>query len=287
MSPVTKIGAACIEAGIDKEENLQLIRRTVEQAAQEGVGLLAFGECALQGYPVGLGRPDLDEYERQRRDAEPVPGPATATLTELAGHYEIELIVGMTELPTEAGSAGLLFNSVVLVGPDGVLAKYRKVHTGGVETSLWSRGDAWVVADSAVGKVGFLICYDLVFPEAARALALEGAELLVLSTAWTSNHIREGYELFTRTRPLENQVFLLSANLAGGPEGPGHYYGHSRIVDPQGQIVAETAGPGIAIAEIDIPDGVRKARARGWWGLTHLANRAPDAYTALSRKPEG
>jgi N-carbamoylputrescine amidase len=287
LSPVTKIGAACIEVGAQKDANLEVIGRYVEQAAQDGIQLLAFGECALQGYPIGLGGSDLDEYDRQRRDAEPVPGPATAVLIELAQRYELELIVGMTELPTDQGSAGLLYNCVVHVTPEGVKAKYRKVHTGGVEACLWSRGDRWVTADSVAGKLGFLICYDLVFPEAARALAVEGAELLVLCTAWTSNHIREGYELFTRSRSLENQVFLMSANLAGGPEGPGRYYGHSRIVDPRGQIIAETKGPGIATAEVDIGEQVRQARARGWWGLTHLANREPASYSALSRKSTG
>ena len=286
MSPLTRIAAACIEAGTDKKENLERIRETVEQAADAGVRLVAFAECAVQGYPVGLGVPELDEYERQRREAETVPGPATELLTELARRHDLELIVGLTELPTEPGSAGQLFNTVVLVGPSGVTAKYRKVHTGGSETCLWNRGDSWVVAESVAGKVGFLICYDLVFPEAARSLALEGAELLVLSTAWTANHIREGYELFTRSRALENQVYLVAANLSGGPDGPGHYYGHSRIVDPHGQVVAETVGPGLAIAELDVAAGVRRARARGWWGLTHLANRVPGTYGTLAGRRE-
>jgi predicted amidohydrolase len=286
VSPVTRIAAACIEAGTDKRENLERIRHTVEAAADAGVQFVAFPECAVQGYPVGLGIPELDEYERQRREAETVPGPATDLLTELARRHDLELIVGLTELPTEPGSAGRLYNTAVLVRPSGVAAKYRKVHTGGSESCLWNRGDSWVVADSVAGKLGFLICYDLAFPEAARSLALEGAELLVLSTAWTANHIREGYELFTRSRALENQVYLVAANLSGGPDGPGHYYGHSRIVDPRGQVVAESVGPGLAMAELDVVAGVREARARGWWGLTHLANRVPDAYATLAGPSE-
>jgi predicted amidohydrolase len=283
MSRPVRIGAACIEVGQDKQSNLDVIRHYCESAASQGVKLLAFGECAVQGYPVGLGQYDLDVYERQRRGAETVPGPVTTQLMEFSQKYELELIVGLTECPTEEGTVGMLFNTVVMVGPDGVIAKYRKVHTGDVEKCLWNRGANWVVADSVAGKLGFLICYDLVFPEAARCLTLEGAELLVMSTAWTSNHIREGYEIFTRSRAFENQVYLLVANLAGGPEGMGHYYGHSRIVDPQGHIIAESEGPGIAVAEVDISDGVLQARARGWWGLSHLANREPRSYNVLSR----
>src|SRR5262245_7236847 len=128
MSRPVRIGAACIEVGQDKESNLDVIRHYCERAASEGVKLLAFGACAVQGYPVGLGQYDLDEYERQRRGAETVPGPVTTQLMEFSQKYELELIVGLNECPTEEGTVGMLFNTVVMVGPDGVIAKYRKIH---------------------------------------------------------------------------------------------------------------------------------------------------------------
>jgi predicted amidohydrolase len=257
----------------------------VGAAAAQAVELLVLPECAVQGYPVGLGGADLELVERQLLDAEPVPGPATERLTELAVRHALELVVGMTERPTEPGSGGRLFNTAVLVGPDGVRARYRKVHTGGVEKCLWSRGERWTVVDSVAGRLGFLICYDLVFPEAARCLALDGAQLLVMPTAWTTDEtpagtFRAGYDLFTRARALENQVFFVSANLVGG-DGP--FHGHSRIVDARGDVIAETEGPGLAVADVDVPTEVLRARARSWFGQVFLNDREPGAYGSLGR----
>lgn len=285
MTRAVKVGAGCIEISSSKSANLAAIELCVREAASQGVELLILPECAVQGYPVGLGGADLDVYERQLREAEPVPGPATERLARLAAEHELELVVGLTERPTEPGSAGRLFNTAVFIGPNGVRARYRKVHTGGVEKCLWSRGADWTVVDSVVGKVGLLICYDLVFPEATRCLALAGAQLLAMSTAWAADTtpegtFREGYELFTRARALENQVFLVSANLVGGEEA---FYGHSRIVDPCGQVIAESEGPGIAVAELDVEAEVLRARAQGWFGQVFLSDREPRAYETLAQ----
>lgn len=283
-----KIGAACIEVSHDAAANLTRLIETADEAAVLGIELLVLPECALQGYPGELGGPALDEYDRQMRSATPVPGPATEALSRAAKQHGMQIVCGLTELPQEAGSAGRLFNSAVLLGPDGVIATYRKIHTGGVEKCLWTRGGEWVVAESVAGRIGLLICYDLVFPEAARCLALAGAEMLVMPTAWANDPspegtFRHGYDLFTRARALENQVYLVSANQVGGP-GPG-FYGHSRIVDPRGQVIAESAGPGIAVAEIDVADGVVDARARSWFGQVFLSDREPAAYGSLVSEP--
>ena len=277
-----RIGAACIEVGKDPNTNLAAIVELVREAAADGIRLLVLPECALQGYPLGLGRPDLDEYHRQLRAAQPVPGPATERLAQAAGEHGIELVLGLTETPLEAGASGLLYNTAVLVDGGGVRARYRKVHTGGVEKCLWNRGGEWVVTPTAAGRIGLLICYDLAFPEAARCLALGGAELLVMPTAWMRSEdptFTRGYDLFTRARALENQVYLVSSNLVGGP-APG-FLGHSRIVDPRGDIVAEVEGHGIASAAIDVAAGVAEARARSWFGQVFLRDREPRAYGGL------
>jgi predicted amidohydrolase len=281
-----RIGAACIEVSSSKAANLDAIEACAREAAERGVRLLILPECAVQGYPLGLGLPDLDQYERQLKGAEPVPGPATELLTGLAVELGLELVVGLTERPTESGSAGKLFNTAVLIGPGGVVVRYRKIHTGGVEKCLWSRGSEWAVADTLAGKLGLLICYDLVFPEAARCLALAGTQLLTMPTAWPNDDteggaLRSGYDLFTRARALENQVYLVSANLVGG-EGKG-FYGHSRIVDPRGEVIAESEGPGIAVADLDLDQQVPEFRARSWFGQVFLNDREPRAYEALAR----
>jgi len=282
MTRSIKIGAACLEASHDKCGNLARIEDCIKQASEHGVHLLVMPEIAIQGYPLGLGSPwaaEVDEYEHQLRNAEPVPGPVTEQLGRLAAKYQLEIVVGLTETPTEPNSAGRLFNTTVLIGTSGLKARYRKIHLGATEKCLWNRGHEWVVTETVAGKAGLLICYDLCFPETARCLALAGAEILIMSTAWPPMPT-EGYDLFTRSRALENQVYLVSANLVGGPQ-PG-FWGHSRIVNPRGEVVAQTEGVGIAMAEIDVQEGIIDARSHGWFGQIFLKDREPSLYTQLT-----
>jgi predicted amidohydrolase len=276
------IAAVSLRPEPDPARNLARICAMAGQQAREGAGLIVFPECAVQGYPLGLGEPDLAQYEHHARFAETIPGPATAALQATLAGSSAVAAVGLTELPDErAGEAGRLYNSIALVGAEGVIARYRKIHTGGVEKCLWNRGDRWVVADSRAGRLGLLICYDLVFPEAARSLALAGAEILVMSTAWANaadETFARGYDLFTRARALENQLFLVSANLVDGPRQG--FYGHSRIVDPAGQVIAEAAGVGVAVASIALRRDLVRFRARSWFGQVFLRDREPSSYAA-------
>jgi predicted amidohydrolase len=275
-----RIAAVSFRPEEEPRHNLGRICTTTRECLRDGAGLIVFPECAVQGYPLGLGKPNLSQYEHHARFAEPIPGPVTEALqAALAGSGAV-VAVGMTEQPDErAREAGRLYNAIALVAADGVIARYRKIHTGGVEKCLWNRGNRWVVADSRAGRLGLLICYDLVFPEAARSLALAGAEILVLSTAW-ANAVEEtfarGYDLFTRSRALENQLFLVSANLVDGP-GVG-FYGHSRIVDPTGHVLAEAVGEGVACAIISLRQDLIRFRARSWFGQVFLRDREPATY---------
>jgi nitrilase len=279
MASTTKVAAACIEVRRDTHANLVAIGETIAEAAAKGARLIVFPECAVQGYPARLGQPDLDEYHYHLRSAETVPGPATELLSRAAAVHGVQVVIGLTETSDAAGEAGRLYNTVVLVGGEGVLARYRKVHTGGVEKCLWNRGREWVVAESVAGRLGLLICYDLVFPEAARSLALGGAQILVTPTAWSKTvdpTFVRGYDLFSRCRALENQMFLISSNLVGG-DGLG-FLGCSRVVNPRGEIVAESQGPGLAIADIDIAADLAEARAKSWLGQVFLKDREPAVY---------
>jgi predicted amidohydrolase len=280
MSATVRVGAACAGFTHDKDANLGVLEDYIRTASSDAVQLLVFPECAVQGYPMKLTQDGYDDHYQQLRDAEPVPGPALERLASLAKEQGVEVVVGLTERPDEPGSSGKVYNSVAFLSDGRVTGRYRKVHTGNVEKTLWSRGEDWTVCDSVAGRLGFLICYDLVFPEAARCLALAGAELLVMSTAWTKGPIEEGYDLFTRARALENQVFLLASNQTGGPDGV--FSGHSRIVSPRGELLAESAGEGIAVADLDVEEGMLDARARGWLGQVFLSDRAPTAYRSLA-----
>jgi predicted amidohydrolase len=274
-----QVAAACIEVRHDTNANLAAIGEMIGEAAARGARLIVFPECAVQGYPAGLGQPDVEEYHYQLRNAETVPGPATEFLSRAAADHGVQVVIGLTETSDAAGEAGHLYNAVVLVGAEGVLARYRKVHTGGVEKCLWNRGRDWIVTDSVAGRLGFLVCYDLVFPEAARSLAVGGAQILVVPTAWGKTvdpTFTRGYDLFSRCRALENQIFLISSNLVGG-DGLG-FLGCSRIVNPRGEIVAESEGPGLAITAIDVAADLPEARAKSWLGQVFLKDREPAAY---------
>lgn len=261
-------------------QNIQQICDITRAALRDGVELIVFPECAVQGYPLNLGTPDLDQYEHHMRHAERIPGPATEAIAQALGDSGAVVVVGLTEGPdAAAGEAGKLFNSVAVVDRAGVIAKYRKVHTGGVEKCLWNRGEDWVVAETRLGRLGLLICYDLVFPESTRSLALAGAEILVMSTAWANAGdptFARGYDLFTRARALENQLFLVSSNLVDGP-GIG-FYGHSRIVGPNGVVLAEAEGAGMAVATITLRADLVSMRSRSWFGQVFLRDRAPATY---------
>ena len=216
----------------------------------------------MQGYPLGLNVPDLDQYEYQP-PTRSVAGKSSQRPTCLVGVQRC--VVGLTERQPGRRSVAVVQHR--RCGRRTVSCEVPKVHTGGVEKCLWTRGHTFETCQLGPHTAGFLICYDLVFPEAARMLALRGAEILLLSTAWARSDdptFARGYDLFTRARALENQVYLVAANLVDGP-GAG-FHGHSRIVDPAGVVLSETAG-GDRVPRSNFLL-ILTARARvGWTGL--------------------
>jgi predicted amidohydrolase len=137
--------------------------------------------------------------------------------------------------------------------------------------------------------MGMMICYDKAFPESARALALDGAQLCVCVSAWpgartnptadlTQDRWKRRFDLFDRARALENQLVWLSANQSGG-FGSLRFVGSAKVVDPGGEILADTGvGAGMAVAELDVAAALATARR----AMGHLRDRRPDAYPPLS-----
>lgn len=284
----TKVAVANMQTRHYKKANLAKIVRLVEEAAAQHADLLVLPECCLQGYPSGTGNHDGDEFVYHYKEAETVPGPSTRAVQEAARDHNLIVIFGMTELAGTLGPGGLLFNSVVTVGRDGVLGVYRKVHTGDLEKQLWQRGTDFPVIDTSIGRIGSLICYDIVFPEAPRTLALRGAEMIAMSTAWApsspSNRAFErGYDLLTCCRALENQVWLVVAAQTGtDPDSGAEYLGCSRVVSPTGEVILDLGSDeGLGVASIDVREGIIQARARGWFGQVFLRDRAPESYGAI------
>jgi predicted amidohydrolase len=158
------------------------------------------------------------------------------------------------------------------------------VHLPPAERFAYTAGDGFAAFDTPVGRLGMLLCYDKLFPEAARALALDGAEVLCSLSAWPADRLRPArrirddvqtrhFDLCDQARAVENQVFVVSANQTGR-WGPLRFLGAAKVVDPDGAVLARTgAREGLAVAEVD-PRAVAEARV----GIDHLADRRPDAY---------
>jgi predicted amidohydrolase len=167
-----------------------------------------------------------------------------------------------------------------------MLGHQRKVHLPPAERFAYTAGDGFAAFDTPVGRVGMLLCYDKLFPEAARALALDGADVLCSLSAWPVDRLRPArrvrddvqtrhFDLCDHARAVENQVFVVSANQTGR-WGPLRFLGSAKVVDPGGAVLARTgAREGLAVADVDL-GAVREARL----GIDHLADRRPDAYAA-------
>ncbi|MEW6544953.1 MAG: nitrilase-related carbon-nitrogen hydrolase [Nitrospirota bacterium] len=190
--------------------------------------------------------------------AEPVPqGPTTQRLLDLSRELDVHLVAG---LPERQGDR--CYNSAVLTGPSGFLGLYRKTHLFYEETLFFAPGDTgFQVWDIGPAKVGLLVCFDWFYPEAARTLALKGADLLCHPSNLVLPHCPDAMV----TRCLENRVFSITANRIGAEERGGKakltYIGSSEIVTPQGTVLrrAPRDREDLAIVEIDPAEARNKS----------------------------
>lgn len=227
------ITIACANfAGVwaDKRANLDRIEAMTTEAAAQGADLVAFPELALSGYECEEGAC------RMHRDlAEPIPGPATERLARLARRLDLYLVFGMPERdPSDAGRAWI---SAPLIGPEGLIGVYRKIHVAGpplfTETGCFKGGNALPVFETRHGPVGVQICADFwVYPELARIQMLKGARVIVNCTASADAPDRPYYlTQMTGARATENMCYTATSNRVGRDRAK-TYYGHSTIAGP-------------------------------------------------------
>jgi predicted amidohydrolase len=266
-----RAAAVQLNSTADRARNLAAAERLVRAAAAAGAGLVALPE------KWNL----LASGEEMAAGAEPLDGPSLGAARCWARELGVHLLAGSIAERGEDG--GRPFNASVLIGPDGEdLAAYRKIHmfdvdAGGVayrESEHERAGDEIVDAEVGGIGVGLTVCYDLRFPELYRILALRGARLIAVPSAFTLATGRDHWETLLRARAIENQVFVLAPNQVG--EAPPHYssYGRSAIVDPWGVVLATAAdGEGFVTADLDLAAQERIREA-----LPSLANRRPEAY---------
>jgi predicted amidohydrolase len=264
-----RVAAVQLNSTNDKARNLAAAERWVRAAAADGAELVALPEK----WNLLAGGEEL------LAGAEALDGPSLSAARDWARELGIHLLAGSI---SERGSEKAL-NTSVLIGPDGLdLCAYRKIHmfdveVGGVsyrESEYEDAGEEIVTAEAAGVPLGLTVCYDLRFPELFRILAVRGARLFTVPSAFTRATGRDHWEVLLRARAIENQVFLLAPNQIG--EASPHYdsYGRSSIVDPWG-VVLVTAPDEECFVAADL-DFSAQDRVRD--SLPSLANRRPQTY---------
>jgi predicted amidohydrolase len=282
MSDTFVAAVAAMQVMHDKSLNLEKYRWFLERAAADEADLLVLPEASLQGFLFRLDHCfDPQESRYHWENAEPVPGPSTELIASWAGEQDLHIIFGLFERVDYADTP-LLYNSAALVGPEGYIGTFRKVHQPSEELGRYQPGHDWPVFKTSLGRIGMLICYDQCFPEAARELTLRGAEMLAIPNAWPKSDPAsdDRYDFYGRTRAAENCRWVLQSNQAGPSDrGDFEYLGYSRIVDPSGLVAAFTSPgqEGIALAEIT-PTKFDPTRARSGW---YLQQRVPSTYTTI------
>jgi nitrilase len=244
-------------SGSEVAANLASAGRLIEQAAQAGARLVALPEnFAL------LGRREQDKLAVAESDG---AGPIQDFLAQTAQRHGIYLIGGT--IPLRSADPQRVRAACLLHGPDGQrLARYDKIHLFDVdvgevgggeryrESASIEPGDAVVTVDTELGRIGLAVCYDLRFPELFRALLAQGAQILVLPSAFTETTGAAHWHLLCRARAVENLCYLLAPGQGGLHDNGRRTYGHSLIAGPWGEVLAEHAeiGEGVACAEIDL-----------------------------------
>ena len=231
----------------NKEANLQKIEKLTLRAKEQGADLAIFPELSLSGYVV---RDQLYEL------AETIPGPTVKKVEALAKNSGMHIIFGMPELSEKTQAT--IFNTAVLVGPKGLIGKYRKMylptHSVFEEKRYFRPGYQAEAFQTELGQIGLCICYDIFFPEVLRLTRLKGAQLIVCISA--SPAVRRSYfETLTCARALENTAYLAYVNLAGVQDGL-QFWGGSRLVSPSGDVLAKAKydEEDFVICEVDYSD---------------------------------
>jgi predicted amidohydrolase len=255
----------------ENERNLEAGLVRFEEAVAAGAELLVLPECAIPGYM-------FDSLEEAMPYAEEIPGPTTEAFEAACRRLGAHVVCGLLER-----DGNVLYNAAVLVGPEGLIGSYRKTHLPflGVDRFV-TPGDELSVYETALGRIGLEICYDLRFPEVTRTLALRGADIVAHPTNFPMA-AKVQTELVTVARAAENRIYLLTANRVG-KERRGEFCGWSQIVDPFGKRLAEAdeTEETLLVADVD----VEKARDKdyvipGEYELYLFGDRRPELYGAL------
>ena len=287
-----KVGLIQQKNTADRAANIEKLKVNIRKAAREGAELVV-----LQELHNGL-------YFCQTEDtsmfdlAETIPGPSTETFGALAKELGIVLVLSLFE----KRAPGLYHNTAVVLEKDGTIAgKYRKMHIPDdpayYEKFYFTPGDlGFEPIDTSVGRLGVLVCWDQWYPEAARLMALKGAELLIYPTAigWESSDTDDekarqlnAWIISQRAHAVANGLPVISVNRVGHEPDPSgqtngiQFWGNSFVAGPQGEFLAQASNdhPENMVVEIDME---RSENVRRWWPF--LRDRRIDEYDGLTKR---
>ena len=258
----------------DVDANLEKMSRFVGEVMRDRpkTELIVFPELATTGYEASK-----EEFQRM---AETIPdGKSMKAIGALCQKHGVHIIYGLAE--RDPYTPDVLYNSALLIDNKGkVLGAYQKVHPFDTEKQWCRPGCSYPLFDTAIGKLGIMICWDTAFPEVARIYALKGAELLVVCTNWESPYSAD-WDLITKARAFDNMLPLAGANRIGKDKKLG-FFGHSKIIGPTGVEIAalDEEVEGTISAEIDLAQS-QKERSSYY---TFFKDRRPDTYEELVRR---
>jgi beta-ureidopropionase len=265
----------------EKESMIQKHERFAHEAAEQGAQVICFQELFYGPYFCQVQDPQYYSYTEQIPD-----GPTTKRMQDLARETAMVLIVPMYE--ADEKTSGIYYNTAAVIDADGkFLGKYRKTHIpdvkGFYEKFYFRPGNlGYPVFDTAVGKVGVYICYDRHFPEGARALGLNGAELVFIPSATSRGLSEYLWRVEQVSHAIANGYFVGTINRVGvEPLGDDDFYGQSYFCDPRGQFVGEvgdTHKEELLVRDLDL-DKIDEVRTT--WQF--YRDRRPDAYGDLVR----
>lgn len=288
---ILKVGIVQRTFSDDVEANRRRNVTAIQNLAAEGARLVVLSELHDSPYFCQTENTDCFEY------AGPIPGEFTDVYSEAARDNEVTLVASAFE----RRAPGLYHNTAIVFGPDGeILGRYRKMHIpddpGFYEKFYFTPGDlGFVPVDTPVGRLGVLVCWDQWFPEAARLMALRGADMLVYPTAigWNPDDTRdekerqlEAWTVIQRSHAVANGIPVVSVNRCGFEDDPSgatsgiDFWGHSFVAGPQGEFLFRAdASPAEEIVAVNLS---RSENVRQWWPF--LRDRRIEAYDGLLKR---
>ncbi len=277
MPDKVKIAAVQIDPKITKNsKNLEKIVLETRAAAENGAELIVFPECALTGY-VFSSREEAIPF------MESIPGASTDRLTACCKELGVHVVYGLLEKDNDK-----CYNAAVLIGPEGLIGKYRKNHLPflGIDRFMDPGDEPFCVHQTPIGNIGLHICYDCNFPESARVMTLMGADIIVLPTNWPNGRGIVATHLVI-TRAYENRVHVVAVDRVGHERGT-PFIGCSQIISAAGRTLVEasTDKEETIYAEVSLAEARQKhiVIKPGEFELDFIRDRRPELYGELVRK---